>query len=625
MTKENENNSHPSSFRDQILRDLEELKAKRAAEQPEDVAHVVKQQVVEEVGVAETRPTDPEAREVVKIDRLAFPKSYVTEDGQETEEETVHLEEEQIVLPAVEPIQEKPVSVEPVEEPAVAPAAIEELLPPLEVEPVSQAPQQELQNTVERNLEELRNLVAASSANLPEPLEARPSDPVEAELAQDTTGSSPVLTEDTLPELPKEDFPAVREDNLEETIVAPKPPRVATSQAVVPTSQPRRRTHSKHKRKKQDKTAKRIVSVVMSLVIVALLATGIFGYVWVKSNLEPVNAQATETIQVEIPEGSSTLEIGKILVEHKLIKNATVFNYYSKIKSYNNFHSGFYNLTQSMSVDDIAKALQESGTPTAQNEPAGKILVVEGYTLNQIAQAVTLNAMTDDPNDTTPFTAEQFMATVTNPDFINRMVAAYPNLFASLPAADSGVLYQLEGYLFPAVYEYEEATTMEDIVSQMIAAMDARLQPYYETIAAKNLTVNEVLTLASLVEKEGSTDEDRRNIASVFFNRLNAEMPLQSNIAILYAQGKLGQETTLEEDTNIDTSIESPYNIYWRTGLMPGPVDSPSLSAIEATINANQTEYYYFVADVTTGTVYFATTIEEHDQNVATYVNAHLE
>ncbi|HEM4046935.1 TPA: endolytic transglycosylase MltG, partial [Streptococcus suis] len=282
------------------------------------------------------------------------------------------------------------------------------------------------------------------------------------------------------------------------------------------------------------------------------------------------------------------------------------------------------NLKQNMSVDDIAKALQESGTPTAQKEAAGKILIVEGYTLTQIAQAITDNTKTEDKNDKTPFTTEQFMATVTNQDFINRMVATYPKLFASLPAADSGVIYQLEGYLFPAVYEYSDETTIEELVEQMIAAMDNRLQPYYETITAKNLTVNEVLTLASLVEKEGSTDEDRRNIASVFFNRLNAAMPLQSNIAILYVQGKLGQETTLAEDAAIDTSIESPYNIYWTPGLMPGPVDSPSLSAIEAVINANTTDYLYFVADVTTGNVYFTNNIDEHNQNVAKYVNAHL-
>nr|WP_302328083.1 endolytic transglycosylase MltG [Streptococcus suis] len=483
------------------------------------------------------------------------------------------------------------------------------------------------QDTVERNLEELRNLVAANTVEFDEaPSSSLVSEPVEPVLSEKSS------LEDTFLEFPTEDVSAVTGDteviSLEETIVATKSvaPVAATEEQMQPTQSRRSSSHraNKQRRKKQDKAAKRIVSVIMSIIVVAVLVTGLTGYMWVKSSLEPVNTKATEAIQVEIPEGSSTLEIGKILVDNKLIKNATIFNYYSKIKSYNNFQSGFYNLKQNMSVDDIAKALQESGTPTAQKEAAGKILIVEGYTLTQIAQAITDNTKTEDKNDKTPFTTEQFMATVTNQDFINRMVATYPKLFASLPAADSGVIYQLEGYLFPAVYEYSDETTIEELVEQMIAAMDNRLQPYYETITAKNLTVNEVLTLASLVEKEGSTDEDRRNIASVFFNRLNAAMPLQSNIAILYAQGKLGQETTLAEDAAIDTSIESPYNIYWTPGLMPGPVDSPSLSAIEAVINANTTDYLYFVADVTTGSVYFTNNIDEHNQNVAKYVNAHL-
>ena len=109
--------------------------------------------------------------------------------------------------------------------------------------------------------------------------------------------------------------------------------------------------------------------------------------------------------------------------------------------------------------------------------------------------------------------------------------------------------------------------------------------------------VNEILTLASLVEKEGATDDDRKNIASVFYNRLNSDMALQSNIAVLYALGKLGQETTLKEDATIDTNIDSPYNDYVHKGLIPGPVDSPSLSAIEAVINPSSTKYMYFVAD----------------------------
>ena len=597
MTKENDNNAQPSSFRDQILRELEELKAQRLEGQPEETLSQVNDKVVEEIeAIASVAKNEIDHSEVAEYEPEELPKVLEERADESISEEITVLDEKQTDSN------------------------------------VGDQPQPILQDTVERNLEELRNFISANPELLGDQLlesEKTGSASVQSEESFDAHSTSPSL-EDTFIDFPKEDVSTVTGDTeiipLEATLIAPSV-AVSKEPIKVEESQPRRRTHSKNKqkRKKQDRTAKRIVAVVMSLVVVFFLATCTFGFFWVKSSLEPINTEATKTIQVEVPEGSSTKEIANILFENDLIKNATVFNYYSKIKSYNNYQSGFYNLSQSMSVDDLAKALQESGTPTAQEEPAGKVLIVEGYTLTQIANSVTLNAKTDDKTDKTPFTSEEFLATVTNQEFIDRMVATYPNLFASLPAADSGVIYRLEGYLFPAVYDYYDDTTIEDLVEQMTSTTDARLQPYYEAIANKNLTVNEVLTLASLVEKEGSTDEDRRNIASVFFNRLNAEMPLQSNIAILYAQGKLGEETTLAEDTNIDTSIESPYNIYWRAGLMPGPVDSPSLSAIEAVLNANATDYYYFVADVTTGTVYFANTIEEHDQNVATYVNAHLE
>ncbi|HFI0106960.1 TPA: endolytic transglycosylase MltG [Streptococcus suis] len=603
MTKDtNENNTQSSSFRDQILRDLEELRVKRQAEQEGNILSDQRNEIINELHVPHTEDTVVEQNlDTNKIENISPTDTNQIESNIDDQFSTPYED----VSPSLSS-----------EEPEFI----------IEKEASTSVPQ----DTVERNLAELRHLVAANESEFAS-APATHNELVEESLNQESL-------DDTFVDFPMEDVSAVTGDTevltLGETIIASKalvnPETDEVEEQAATVSQSRRTAlqktkTSKQRRQSQDKAAKRIVSTIMSIVVVVLVVTGIAGFMWVKSSLEPVNTSATEAVQVEIPEGSSTLDIGKILVDNKLIKNATVFNYYSKIKSYNNFQSGYYNLYQNMSVDDIAKALQESGTPTPQKEAAGKILIVEGYTLAQIAQAVTDNTKTEDKNDKTPFTAEQFMATVTNQDFINRMVAAYPQLFASLPATDSGVIYQLEGYLFPAVYEYADDTTIEELVEQMIAAMDTRLQPYYETIAAKNLTVNEVLTLASLVEKEGSTDEDRRNIASVFFNRINAGMPLQSNIAILYAQGKLGQETTLAEDAGIDTNIESPYNIYWTAGLMPGPVDSPSVSAIDAVINASTTDYLYFVADVTTGTVYFAKTIEEHDQNVAKYVNAHLQ
>lgn len=567
MTKDTkEHGIGSSSFREQILRDLEELKSQRAATPEEQVEPPLPPVDVQTATTVDEIPVsfeEPVVRETVRITGMDFPHSYVGEAAQA-----------------------------PLAGPAGPAFPEEDSSFVVEREP-------QLQDTVERNLEELRHLIAgapSSSSSMDERGEMTP--------------------DRVLSTFPEE---GAKDDSLEKTLVVEKPPVAQPAERTAPA---RRRTATKNKRQKQDKAASRIATGIVSVLVLGLVAVGVAGYVWVSSSLQPVDARATESISVEIPEGSSTLEIGKLLHEQGLIKNATVFNYYSKIKSYNNYKSGYYNLSQSMSVDEIAKALQEIGTATAQKPAAGKILIVEGYTLAQIAEAVTVNTAKKD--EKTPFTAEQFLATVDNPDFIARMEAAYPKLLSSLPTAESGVIHRLEGYLFPAVYEYSKETTIEHLVEQMLAAMDARLQPYYDQMAEKQLSVNEVLTLASLVEKEGATDEDRRMIAQVFFNRIQTGMPLQSNIAILYAQGKLGQATTLAEDAGIDTSIESPYNIYWRAGLMPGPVDSPSLSAIEAVISPSQTDAFYFVADVTTGKVYYAVSQEEHDENVAKYVNSHL-
>ncbi|KXT72024.1 protein YceG like [Streptococcus gallolyticus] len=381
-------------------------------------------------------------------------------------------------------------------------------------------------------------------------------------------------------------------------------------------------TKRKRKRQKTDSLARRIALFLITAIIIALLATGFFVYRYVDSAVGALDSTSTEYVTVEIPEGSGNKYIGQILEKAGVIKSATVFNYYTKFKNYSNFQSGYYNLQASMDLEEICKLLKQGGTAEPEEPSLGKILVTEGYTIKQISEAVTKNTVDDDSS--TPFTADDFLSVVQDESFISKMVEKYPKLLANLPSADEAT-YQLEGYLFPATYSYYEDTTMEDLVEQMISTMDSYMSSYYDTISEKGMTVNEVLTLASLVEKEGSTDDDRRNIASVFYNRLNANMALQSNIAILYAMGKLGEETTLSADASIDTSIDSPYNVYTNTGLMPGPVDSPSLSAIEATVNPASTDYYYFVADVNTGTVYYAETYEDHEANVEKYVNSQLD
>ena len=400
-----------------------------------------------------------------------------------------------------------------------------------------------------------------------------------------------------------------------------KPEPVTESEAVeVVTETPRRSRRETVKPVKKKKSHLKAFFISLLIFLALISAGGYFGYQYVQSSLLPVDANSKQYVTVQIPEGSNVQEIGSALENAGVIKHGVIFAFYAKYKNYSDLKAGYYNLQKSMSTEDIIKELQKGGTPEPQEPSLADLTIPEGYTIDQIAQAV--GQLQGEFKE--PLTADAFLAKVQDDNFISQEVAKYPNLLESLPTKESGVRYRLEGFLFPATYSIKESTTIESLIDEMLAAMDKTLTPHYSAIKSKNLTVNELLTIASLVEKEGAKTEDRKLIAGVFYNRLNLGMPLQSNIAILYAQGKLGQNISLADDAGIDTSINSPYNVYTKPGLMPGPVDSPSKDAIEASINQTKSENLYFVANVTDGKVYYAVTQEEHDRNVAEHVNSKL-
>ena len=403
----------------------------------------------------------------------------------------------------------------------------------------------------------------------------------------------------------KEEF--TNENHAEDKTEAAELPRRSRRESVKPI-----------KKKKKSRLKGCLVTTLVLLILFG--AGGFFGLSYAKSALQPVDPSSKQYVRVQIPDGANTQQIGSALEKSGVIKNGLVFTVYAKYKNYTELKSGYYNLQKSMSVEDVIKELQKGGTPEPQEVTLAELTIPEGYTLEQIAQ--TVGQLQGEFKE--PMTAEAFMAKVQDETFIAQEVAKYPNLLESLPAKDSGVRYRLEGYLFPATYAIKESTTIESLIDNMLAAMDKNLYPHYAAIKEKNLTVNELLTIASLVEKEGAKTEDRKLIAGIFYNRLNQNMPLQSNIAILYAEGKLGQNISLADDAAIDTSIDSPYNVYTKVGLMPGPVDSPSLDAIESSINQTKSDYLYFVANVQDGKVYYATTREEHDRNVQEHINSKL-
>ena len=427
--------------------------------------------------------------------------------------------------------------------------------------------------------------------------------PTRVAVSYKTEGQKEVVKKEVPTSQPVVEKKVVEKKAVEETPVTPRRSRRDTVQ---PT------------KKKKSGFKAFFISLLIFLGLIS--AGGYFGYQYVQSSLQPVDASSKQYVTVQIPEGANVQTIGSTLEKSGLIKHGVIFAFYAKYKNYSDLKSGYYNLQKSMSTEDIIHELQKGGTAEAQEPALANLTIPEGYTIDQIAQAV--GQLQGDFKE--PLTADAFLAKVQDENFISQEVTKYPSLLESLPTKESGVRYRLEGFLFPATYSIKESTTIESLIDEMLAAMDKTLAPHYSAIKSKNLTVNELLTIASLVEKEGAKTEDRKLIAGVFYNRLNLGMPLQSNIAILYAQGKLGQKISLADDAGIDTTINSPYNVYTKAGLMPGPVDSPSLDAIEASINQTKSDNLYFVANVTDGKVYYAATQEEHDRNVAEHVNSKL-
>lgn len=577
---ENSREEEKLSFKEQILRDLERLKREdgiaNTKSSNDDLFSNLSNSSEAEKAAEEPSVEDLMANSVSLVDELLAnapavpPRPVLQDDSVET---SVASEPVVASEPAV------------VSEPAVAP----DPLPSTEaVEPVKPLePAQPAEEEKEFNAISTR-IPVSYRTNQAKPSPARKNikpQPKPTVLAKETPSQEPVAPVETRTELP----------------------RRSRKESVKPI-----------KKKKKSRLKGFFVTVFVLLILLGV--GGFFGYRYVESALQPVDANSKQYVTVQIPEGANLQQIGDTLENSGLVKHGFIFSLYAKYKDYNDLKSGYYNLQKSMSTDDIIKELQKGGTPQPQEVALANLTIPEGYTLDQIAQ--TVGQLQGDFKE--PLTADAFLAKVQDETFISQLVAKYPTLLESLPTKESGVRYRLEGYLFPATYAIKESTTIESLIDEMVAAMDKNLSAHYTAIKEKNLTVNELLTIASLVEKEGLKTDDRKLIAGVFYNRLNLGMPLQSNIAILYAEGKLGQNISLADDAAIDTTINSPYNVYTNLGLMPGPVDSPSLDAIEASINQTKSDYLYFVANVQDGKVYFATTREEHDRNVAEHVNSKL-
>ncbi|MBP2256590.1 endolytic transglycosylase MltG [Virgibacillus alimentarius] len=342
------------------------------------------------------------------------------------------------------------------------------------------------------------------------------------------------------------------------------------------------------------KTVRKIVGIIIIALVVILTIGSISGFLYVKSALKPVDPDSTKKIKVEIPMGSSTSDIAKILEDKGIIKDSRVFRFYIKFKNESEFQAGNYTLTQDLSIDEVIKSLKSG---KVKKEPIYTVTIPEGKSIEQMAKIFSSKL---------GFKKKAFIDKMKDQAYIEKLMDRYPKLLTE-DILNPDIRFPLEGYLFAATYNfYEEEPTVEAVIDKMLKKSNEVITPHLNDIKKQNLTVHEAVTMASLIENESATKKQRKKIAGVFYNRLEDEMKLQTDPTVLYALGKHKDKVLLK-----DLEVDSPYNTYQIKNLPIGPISNFSENSFEATIHPEDTDYKYFLHDEN-GNIHYSKTHKEH-------------
>jgi len=409
-------------------------------------------------------------------------------------------------------------------------------------------------------------------------------------------------TEQSQVEVPKVDAGKAVESQAVEPVVETEALETKTETETKPTKQ------SKPKKAKPEKKPKRSrTGFYTFLVIVVVLALGLGsfgGYYYVKAtNYTAVNAKDTTKVNVHIEQGSNAQQIGQLLTDKKLVHSPLAFKHYIETHEATNLRAGYYVLSKSMNMKKIVETLLTGGSDVPLNDKH-VLTMTEGEGIATFAKKVGASKK---------FTEQEFLAAVNDQDFLDRLAKKYPKLLKSAMTA-TDVRYRLEGYLYPATYNYDAYKNVNELIVAMVDKTNTEMQPYYAEIAKKKMTVQEVMTVASIIQGEGVGDKNMRIISGVFFNRLAINMPIQSDVAVKYALNTDKVNLTVD-----DVNVDSPYNLYKNPGFGPGPFNNPSIQAVKAVLNPldRDKKYLYFVANLKTGAITYSTNQEDHDAAVA--------
>lgn len=346
------------------------------------------------------------------------------------------------------------------------------------------------------------------------------------------------------------------------------------------------------------KFLKILAILILILVIIAAIAVFVLFEKYEKS-LKPVaEIENNKTINIEIKQGLGTSQIADLLEKSNVIQDAFMFKIYVKLNNVGNFQAGKYEFENGKEgVSEVIDKLVKGGVV---NESV-KITFVEGKTIVDYAEVIASK---------TNNTAEDVLELVKDEEYIDSLIQKY--WFITDDVKNKDIYYALEGYILADTYTFEnEDITVTEIFDSILGYMDKYLSQYKEEIEESEFNIHELLTLASIVELEGKTDEARQGIAGVFMNRLDSKMSLGSDVTTYYAFGiKIGESDLTSKQLN----TQNPYNTRGpkMEGKLPvGAICSPSKSAINAVLNPTNTDAYFFVADKN-GKIYFSKTNAEH-------------
>jgi len=349
-----------------------------------------------------------------------------------------------------------------------------------------------------------------------------------------------------------------------------------------------------------------LLILAVSVALVVFLGLSVYHYIE-DSYVAPVAADTSETVHVEIGSGSSLSSIASLLYEEGIIRNKFAFQLYADLNDLGgSLKAGQYDLSPGMTMEQIADILKEGNPPRLTI----KIMFLEGFTVEDMAAKLVKEGLFDNSE------RQEFLNLCKDADAFDDY-----SFIAALKSTEnlSSRRYVLEGYLAPDTYQFYEDATPEDVIRKLLDQFDNVFKLEYEERAEQlGMTVDQVVTLASMIEWE-ATELDFKKVSAVFHNRIEREMEFDSCASMRYVTGIKKQTYTAEE-----LKQDSPYNTYMYKGLPLGPINNPSKNAIDAALypdeeHMNEGYIYFMNKDKTSSELVYAKTEKEQEKHKAEY------